>query len=132
MRLCKEAIFFFMAILTAVSLLDLQANAFAAATNVEDDVKKSELTCWYEEGGYDDESIVVSLENGIIESLLYNSYQGEVGPFVKSNANTFEYTDDSLIINHIISFGPGLKSATLLVVYKDGGSVLNNQFFQCW
>jgi hypothetical protein len=114
--------FLFSSILFLVSLSFLASSSYAS----------SEIKCFYEDGGYDDEYIYLLSDGGIIESLKYDSYGGTVGPFVKESVdNTFFHTTEKLVIRYMATISPGRDGVTLSVFYKDGMSLLDTRYFIC-
>ena len=91
----------------------------------------SQITCQFENGGYDDEFIVLNLKENKVESLEYTSFMGEVGPFEKYDMNRFEHTTDQLVISYLVSVSNDLKTTTLDIVYKSNQQRLGTQVFQC-
>lgn len=90
------------------------------------------IVCQYDGGGYDDEYITAKInDGGFIKSLIYESYQGEVGPFKASDNGYFEHTTNSLKLRDTISFASDLKAAVLVTSYKNHGSIFSVQHFSC-
>ena len=85
----------------------------------------STIHCFYEDGGYDDETIDIIIdENNCISAIDYVSYQGEVGPFVKIDEHTFFYTTEQLIIKTIAKVEPDFRLVKLEIFYKESGARL--------
>jgi hypothetical protein len=108
----------------AVSTLFLfSINSFATPTQVQ---------CLFEDGGYDDELITLNLNQQNVESIIYESFMGEISPFVKTEiSNVFSYTSDELVIKYIAYISDNLKSVTLVALYKNGASPVSVQEFIC-
>lgn len=89
------------------------------------------VECHFSAGGYDDETLLATLQGNKVISLAYFSYQGEVGPFRKQQGQTFLYSTEDLQVNYTASFVSDLKHAILEVTYKEDGSLLSHQVFDC-
>ncbi|MBL6990925.1 MAG: hypothetical protein ISR65_14160 [Bacteriovoracaceae bacterium] len=90
------------------------------------------LSCFYEAGGYDDETIELYTDQTTGEYIFeYVSYQGPTGDFKRIDPHTFVSTEEELVIYSAVSFSRDFKTATMLTVYKDGGDILDKQIFEC-
>lgn len=92
----------------------------------------TQIECFYEDGGYDDEYIYLESSGGVIKSLVYDSYMDRVGPFLSHVGETvFFYTNDVLAIVYMVTIPPGIEGVTLTVLSKNGAVPHSSQYFVC-
>ena len=112
-------------------LLSLCALLIVFTTNVQAGVP-NKISCFYDGGGYDDEYITFDVTPaGNTMNFKYESYRGEVGPFLKVSNRVFVHSAEEEIIFDTVTIEKDLSKATLVVSYKQEAKEFFRQTFAC-